>query len=126
MVIASDFTLRPEEASQLENIEDILTTWGSDIMAEHPVVSNVSSVEEAIDALTVGAAAIIGMEEELGMIEKGRLADFAIFDENPLNLELKICSRIHAAMTVVGGQVVYDAEEDMMEEMYNILLTQHL
>ena len=124
VTIASDLTLREEDLCELEKSHEALTTWGTDVMAEHPVAGDVSSVSEAIDALTVEAAAIIGMEEELGMVEKGRLADFTIFEENPLDCSLRTFSRLHAVMTVVGGEVVYDVEEENKDEILNILLNQ--
>lgn len=126
VTIASDLTLKEEDLRELEKASEVLTTWGTDVMAAHPVAADVSSVSEAIDALTVDAAAIIGMEDELGKVEKGRLADFTIFEENPLSLDLRTFSRLHAVMTVVNGQVVYDVEEDNMKEMYQLLLNQHL
>jgi len=126
ITIASDFKLKEEDASQLEKNESVITTWGTNLTALHPAAAEVKTVSDAIDEMTIKAARIIGMEDELGMIEKGRLADFVVFEKNPFECDLRTFSRLHAEMTVVGGQVVYDAEGEMMEEIYNMMLSQHL
>ena len=79
------------------------------------------SVEEAIEELTLQAAAIIGMEDKLGMIEKGRIADFTVFEENPLNKDLRTFAKMHADMTVLSGEIVYDVEAEQVEEMYDLM-----
>ena len=66
------------------------------------------------------------MEDKLGTIEKGKLADLAIFDENPLSCTLQTFSKLHTAMTVLGGVIVYNAEEDRMAEMYEMFSSQQL
>jgi predicted amidohydrolase YtcJ len=63
-------------------------------------------VEEAIDSMTVHAAAMLGMEKSMGMIEKGRVADFTVFAENPLEKDLNGFADMHAVMTVVNGEIV--------------------
>jgi hypothetical protein len=40
--------------------------------------------QEALEAITVDAAAAIGVENERGVIAQGRRADFAVLDRNPL------------------------------------------
>ena len=71
-------------------------------------------------------AAVIGMSDRLGRIETGMLADMAVFDENLFDLDLNLLPRIHAAMTVLGGQVVYDADSENDMEMYNLMASQQL
>ncbi len=88
-------------------------------------LSCAGSVEEAIDMLTYDAAVELGMDDELGSIVKGKLADFAIFEKNPLECktvdELK---KLRARQTVLGGRIVYDEDEEVAEEWYNILIGQ--
>ena len=83
-------------------------------------------MEEAIDHLTVDAAAVVGMSEKLGSLEAGKLADMAIFDENLFDLDLKLLPRIHASITVLGGEIVYDADAENDMEMYNLMASQQL
>ena len=125
-VVASDYSLSPEESSDLLYWESAFTTWGTDIFSPGSLTVNVTSVEEAIDHLTVDGAAVIGMSDRLGRIETGMLADMAVFDENLFDLDLNLLPRIHAAMTVLGGQVVYDADSENDMEMYNLMASQQL
>ena len=125
-VIASDCTLAPEEAADFIYWESGFKTWGTNVFSPGSLTGSVSSVEEAIDHLTVAAAAVVGMSELLGSLEPGKLADMVVFDENPLDLDLKLLPRIHASITVLGGEVVYDVEAENDMEMYNLMASQQL
>jgi Tol biopolymer transport system component/imidazolonepropionase-like amidohydrolase len=60
---------------------------------------------EAMKAATINGAEYLGMEQDLGSIEAGKLADIAIMDRNPLeNIE----NSDSVSLTVING-VVYDA-----------------
>ncbi len=88
-------------------------------------IENAKSVEEAVDMLTVNAALQLGISSEFGSIEKGKHADFVIFDENPLDCRtLSEFKKLHSAMTVIDGNVVYDAEEDDMSQWFSMLTMQ--
>jgi predicted amidohydrolase YtcJ len=62
------------------------------------------SVPQALHAVTLGAAYLLGQDDKKGSIEAGKLADFTILDRNPLELaspdELK---GIKVLGTVMGG-----------------------
>jgi len=60
---------------------------------------------QAIRCATVNGAYYIGMEDEIGSLEKGKLADFIILDKNPLDDINHIGS---IAMTVANGRL-YDS-----------------
>ncbi len=102
-----------------------LSTWASDYTNDS-FFDHVSSVSEAIDALTVTAAELLGMSNELGTIEKGKKADFTVFEENPFDSSVKRFSGMHADMTIVDGLVVYDAVEAAADEMCDILFSMQL
>lgn len=88
-------------------------------------IENAKSVEEAVDMLTVNAALQLGVSSEFGSIEKGKHADFVIFDENPLDCRtLAEFKKLHSVMTVIDGNVVYDAEEDDMSQWFSMLTMQ--
>ena len=66
------------------------------------------------------------MSEKLGTIEPGKLADMAVFDENLFDLSLNLLPRVHTSMTVLAGEVVYDAEAENDMELYNLMASQQL
>lgn len=62
------------------------------------------TIQEALEAITLGAAYTLKMDHEIGSIEVGKRADFAVLDHDPLDgdaIELKDIG-VHA--TVLGGQ----------------------
>ena len=63
------------------------------------------SIPQALHAVTLGAAYLLGQDDKKGSIEAGKLADFTILDRNPLEVtspdELK---DIKVLGTVMGGK----------------------
>lgn len=123
-IIASDFTLPKEEFSVRPAASDVITTCGTNLLAGRSIYSNAASAEEVINRLTLEAARIIGMQDKLGAVKAGMLADFAIFEENPLDCEVKLLPRLHTCMTVLGGNIVYDAESENDMEMFDLMMSQ--
>jgi predicted amidohydrolase YtcJ len=75
----------------------------------HPNKHQRITLYEALKLFTVNAARI-GFEEHLkGSIEPGKLADFTILSDNPYSVEPRDVGEIKAEMTIVGGQIVYQA-----------------
>jgi hypothetical protein len=60
---------------------------------------------DALRAATINGAEYLGMDDHLGSVEAGKLADLVILDENPLE---RIENSNSVDMTVING-VVYDA-----------------
>lgn len=56
---------------------------------------------EAIRCLTIHPAEILGCDQQIGRIQEGYDADFAIFDGDPLDLNSKV------NFTIINGQIVY-------------------
>ena len=125
-VIACDSEPLKEDVEKYLYWETAFKTWGSDVFASGSLSNGKLTIEEAIDHLTTGAAKVIGMEDSLGAVESGKLADFAIFDENLLELDPEMLSRVHASMTVVGGEIVYDVEAENDMELYTMMASQQL
>ncbi len=71
--------------------------------------------EEALDrksamlALTRWAARFIGSEKEMGSIQPGMLADLVVFDGNLLDVPVADLADIKPVLTLVGGQVAFEA-----------------
>lgn len=122
--IASDYELSDEERAERPVSSEARKTWGTNLLSDRSIYGQSSTAEEVIDQLTTEAAKLIGMQDALGSIEAGKLADFAIFDENPLECEVKLIPRLHTSMTVLGGEIVYDAESENDMEMYDLMMSQ--
>lgn len=60
---------------------------------------------EAMWAATLGGAEQIHMDAEIGSIQAGKLADFAVLDESPLDVDPMAIKDISVWGTVVGGVV---------------------
>lgn len=89
---------------------------------EYVAIEGASSVEEILDRFTMDAAVSLGISDKLGSIEVGKFADFAIFEENPFDvIKPSLFKKLSADMTVLAGHVVYDVEEDNMQEWYNLM-----
>lgn len=65
------------------------------------------SVYDALKAITINGA-VQGFEEKFkGSIEKGKLADFVVLEENPLETDEWKLKDLKIAATVVGNKIVY-------------------
>jgi len=60
---------------------------------------------EALKAITINPAEIVGIDHRVGSIELGKDADIVIFDGNPIK---DIGAETY--MTIIGGKVVYKAD----------------
>ncbi|MCD6322123.1 MAG: amidohydrolase [Clostridiales bacterium] len=57
---------------------------------------------EALKAITIYAAEVCELDDKVGSLEKGKDADLAIFDGNPLEV------MTHCKTTVINGKIVYE------------------
>lgn len=62
---------------------------------------------EALRASTMGSAWIAKSEDELGSIESGKLADFAVLADDYLTVSDEALRRMKSVLTVLGGEIVY-------------------
>ena len=63
------------------------------------------SVAEALRAITLGAAYTLKLDREIGSIEVGKRADFAILEDDPLTVPPEALKDIPIWGTVLGGRV---------------------
>jgi predicted amidohydrolase YtcJ len=62
------------------------------------------TVEQALHAITLGAAYTLHMDDEIGSIEVGKAADFAVLEEDPLKLPAIKLREIRILGSIVGGR----------------------
>lgn len=64
------------------------------------------SVQSALKAITLGAAYTLKLDGEVGSIDAGKWADFAVLDEDPLQVNPIDLKDIPVAGTMIGGREV--------------------
>lgn len=64
------------------------------------------SVEDALRAITLGAAFTLGLDDRIGSIEVRKFADFCVLDDDPLATDPAALKDLRVAGTVLGGQVL--------------------
>jgi predicted amidohydrolase YtcJ len=67
--------------------------------------------EEALHLYTQGSAWVSNEETVKGTLENGMYADFAILSDDYFTVPEKQINDLRSVMTVVGGNVVFAAEE---------------
>ena len=72
-------------------------------------VDQAITVEEALRACTHDAAASYFADDRLGTLEVGKLADVVVLDGDPFSAEPERLGQIAVGMTLLGGEIVYDA-----------------
>ena len=83
---------------------------GDDVIGEAERIS----AEQALRAVTIDAAWQARLEEDRGSIEVGKVADFAILSDNPLDRPDTI-DDIEVLRTIVGGEIIYEKQEQTNE-----------
>ncbi|WP_150697921.1 amidohydrolase [Pandoraea terrae] len=63
------------------------------------------TVDEALHAITLGAAYTLGLDDRIGSIEVGKYADFAVLDEDPSACAPHALKDVPVWGTVLGGKV---------------------
>jgi len=67
------------------------------------------TIQEALRAHTLGSAYAAHEEDIKGSIEPGKLADLAVWSEDPYTAPLQRLWQIPIVMTLVGGEIVHQA-----------------
>jgi len=65
------------------------------------------TVEQALHGYTQGAAYAAGMEDRLGMLAPGYLADLIVIDKDPFRCNPEELQEIQPSATMVGGDWVW-------------------
>ncbi len=81
---------------------------GIALAVTHPIsVGRTMSVEEALRAYTCDAAYAAFEEKEKGTLERGKLADLVLLDQDITRIPPERIRETKVIMTVVGGKIVY-------------------
>jgi len=63
------------------------------------------TAEQALHAVTLGAAYTLKLDHAIGSIDVGKFADFAVLNDNPLTVAPDAIKDIGVHATVLGGRV---------------------
>ena len=66
------------------------------------------TIEEAIEAYTLGSAYAEFMEDEKGSLVPGKLADIVVIDRNLLEIASEEIRKAKITYTILGGEIVYE------------------
>jgi hypothetical protein len=69
------------------------------------------TIDEALAAHTIDAARALHLEDRIGSIEPGKLADLAVIDGDLLGTSPESIRSLPIWMTVVGGSIAYRGTE---------------
>lgn len=61
--------------------------------------------DRALRSITIDAARILGIDQDYGSLEKGKIADIVLYDGDPFE------HATHVTMVIVGGRLVFNREE---------------
>lgn len=73
------------------------------------------TVEQAIRAITIDAAWQIGMEDKIGSLEVGKLADIVVLDKSPFEVEPTEIEGIEVVYTMMDGRFTHGPEDEDIE-----------
>ena len=123
--IASDGPLMWQNTFQrLESaITRVAPDGGTEPLAPHEAIV----LPVAIKAMTLDSAYLMNMEEEIGSIEVGKLADMIVLDRNLFGIPANEISESKVLLTILDGKVVFDAtsspsDEEAIEKRYDVEL----
>jgi predicted amidohydrolase YtcJ len=77
----------------------------------HPPFEERATLEDVIVASTINGAYANFLEEELGSLEVGKLADLVVLEKNLFDIDTEQIPATKIVMTFFEGQQVYSAEE---------------
>ena len=75
------------------------------------------TVEEALRLMTINGAYALFMEDEVGSLKPGKLADLIVLSDNPLTMDPDALKDLEVLMTMVGGHVEYCGQENICPDL---------
>jgi predicted amidohydrolase YtcJ len=111
VTLHADLPMYPDEPFSL-----IATAVARQTRQGYPLAaSEAISVTDALYALTLNAAKQLGMEDTLGSIEVGKLADFTIVNVDPLAVPETQLRGIRVLQTIIQGRTAFRAAQETDE-----------
>jgi predicted amidohydrolase YtcJ len=101
-------TYRPLDAIQVAVTRAILRQYGKDQFAPIlPPENERITVDQAIRAATLDAAYVIGLEDKIGSLQVGKLADIVILNKDLHKIAPKDISTTRVDLTMMNGKITH-------------------
>ena len=71
------------------------------------------TLAEAIEAYTLGGARMLGIEDQVGSIEVGKMADLILLDQNLFEIDAAAIPKTRVLTTLFDGRIVHDVEYEL-------------
>jgi predicted amidohydrolase YtcJ len=90
--------------------------------------TNRLSVKEAVESYTINGAKLLHMEDRIGSLEVGKLADLIVVDQNIMEIDPNEIHQTRVLMTMMDGKVWHDlvfgwgdSEDDSVPDVEGLL-----
>ena len=100
VTLHSDAPLAPPLPLRAASVHMLRSTREGDVLTP----SEKLSAEEALESITIDAAYALGLQDEIGSIALGKLADFTVLDANPLETPADDWPEIGVWGVVIDGE----------------------
>lgn len=108
LALGSDIPTVPWHEPQI-TLKAAVTRLGLDNKPFYP--EQAMTIQEALYAHTMGSAKAAFEENVKGSLTPGKYADLVVWDENYYTIAPKDISEVKALMTMIGGEIVHEAQE---------------
>lgn len=99
--VHSDFTMAPAEPLNSAWVAANRINHAGSVMGPEECLT----VEQALAAITINGARVLGRQDEIGTIRAGKMADFTVLADDPFTVEPEALRDIDIAATIFEGQV---------------------
>ena len=97
----SDFTMAPAQPLMSMWVAVNRVNEKGNVMCEEERITP----QQGLEAITINAARVLGLDHEIGSIRAGKKADFTVLQENPLEIDPLKIKDIEIKATVFDGKV---------------------
>ncbi len=110
-VLASSSDYPFSEINPFKGIEVGITRSNPDRESGAFIADQGVSLDTMLDSYTINAAYQMGQENILGSLERGKLADLIVLDQDLYQISPEKTSDTKVLLTIVGGDIVHKTEE---------------
>ncbi len=100
VTLHSDAPLAPPHPLRAASVHLTRTTREGSVLTPQERLTK----RQALEAITINAAHVLGLEHEIGSIEIGKRADFTVLDQNPLDVAPEKWGNIPIWGVVLDGE----------------------